>query len=238
MTNDEVALIYGYLHENYRYEDGDLIAIKSRQAHRIGTKLGYLRYSDKMKVECLLNIDGVRFHIGLHQLVFLFHFKKYIKYIGYKDKNKMNLRIDNLYQSSVDEIRFNQSHKTKKYDVTRPSKMGDRFPTRIKINKKTLFLGSWPSQELATEVYNKAKQLRIEGLDPIDIKKNIIKLYPENKMKIGNKSGFTGVHPSKTGFNAQLYINGKNKHLGCFNTPEEAHQAYLQAKQEYANDSR
>ena len=32
-------------------------------------------------------------------------------------------------------------------------------------------------------------------------------------------------------FTAQLHINGKQKHLGCFNTPEEAFQAYKTAKE-------
>ena len=32
-------------------------------------------------------------------------------------------------------------------------------------------------------------------------------------------------------FKAQLWVNGKRRHLGCFNTPEEAFQAYKLAKE-------
>ena len=34
-------------------------------------------------------------------------------------------------------------------------------------------------------------------------------------------------------YRAQIRVNGKNKHLGLFNTPEEAYAAYLSAKRIY-----
>ena len=55
------------------------------------------------------------------------------------------------------------------------------------------------------------------------------------KAKIDNKStGLLGVRPvmgSKT-FYAQITINKKKLHLGCFKTPELAHEAYVKAKRE------
>ena len=40
-------------------------------------------------------------------------------------------------------------------------------------------------------------------------------------------------HKRDQKFHATMQINGKTKHLGYFETPKEAHQAYLKAKREH-----
>ena len=52
-----------------------------------------------------------------------------------------------------------------------------------------------------------------------------------------NTSGYAGVSWSKlhNKWRADIQVNGKGKHLGLFNTPEEAHTAYLAAKEELHN---
>lgn len=45
-----------------------------------------------------------------------------------------------------------------------------------------------------------------------------------------NKIGFLGVSAHQGKWRAQLMINGKRMRFSGFSTPEEAHQAYLQAK--------
>ena len=59
-------------------------------------------------------------------------------------------------------------------------------------------------------------------------KQNILKKQPNNK------SGYMGVDWHKaTGFwRATITIMRKQKHIGLFKTPEEAHSAYLKAKRE------
>ena len=48
-----------------------------------------------------------------------------------------------------------------------------------------------------------------------------------------NKTGFLGVSPhGKTGFRAQLMLDGKVHCLGSYRTPEEAHAAYVKAKRQ------
>ena len=45
-----------------------------------------------------------------------------------------------------------------------------------------------------------------------------------------SSTGFLGVYPSGKRFAAQIGIDGKPKFLGRFDTPEEAHQRYLEEK--------
>ena len=56
---------------------------------------------------------------------------------------------------------------------------------------------------------------------------NIVK--PRN-----NTNEFKGIswHKGVTKWIAQIQLNGKKKHLGCFDTPEEAHVAYCKASDE------
>lgn len=45
-----------------------------------------------------------------------------------------------------------------------------------------------------------------------------------------NKSGFLGVARNHKKWSAYIRLDGKNKNVGSYDTPEEAHQAYLNAK--------
>ncbi len=55
------------------------------------------------------------------------------------------------------------------------------------------------------------------------------------KLSKANKTGFKGVdlHSQNKNFRAQIAVNGKTKHLGCFNTAEEAGAAYDAASKKY-----
>lgn len=44
-----------------------------------------------------------------------------------------------------------------------------------------------------------------------------------------NKIGFKGVVASKRKFKSYISVSGKTKYLGCFKTPEEAHEVYCLA---------
>lgn len=45
-----------------------------------------------------------------------------------------------------------------------------------------------------------------------------------------NKSGFLGVSWNAGAWRASVQLNGRQHHVGRFKSPEEAHQAYLEAK--------
>lgn len=53
----------------------------------------------------------------------------------------------------------------------------------------------------------------------------------QNRTKTWSKVGLLGVVAKGKKFAAQIYVDGKGRHLGCFKTKEEAHMAYLAAKQ-------
>lgn len=50
-----------------------------------------------------------------------------------------------------------------------------------------------------------------------------------------NRKNTKGYYWNKRGkkYYARINVNGKVIHLGCFNTPEEAHSAYLKVKEKY-----
>lgn len=52
------------------------------------------------------------------------------------------------------------------------------------------------------------------------------------KAKSHNQSGLLGVSRSKKRFKAEIRCNGTRHHIGTYDTPEQAHKAYLKAKQE------
>ena len=73
---------------------------------------------------------------------------------------------------------------------------------------------------------------RISNLRDVEAKTNA---QNEIRARKNNKSGYLGVHfrKERNKWVAQLRVNGKHRRFGSFNTPEEAHQAYLEAKRLY-----
>jgi len=89
--------------------------------------------------------------------------------------------------------------------------------------------------------YNGEKKLisewsKITGIKPSTIRRRYLKGLCAEKIfeKRVKKCGYIGVTYTGTGnrYRAIIMIKGKNKHLGCFSTEEEAHKAYCEAKKE------
>lgn len=91
-----------------------------------------------------------------------------------------------------------------------------------------LYYGCWPSTLL--DHRNRIKtDNRIKNLRPATIAQN-----SANSIRSPNKSGYRGVYREEGNKNwfASIKINGKNKNLGTFSDPKEAHEAYQRAARE------
>lgn len=91
--------------------------------------------------------------------------------------------------------------------------------------------GEFPKNEIdhinGIEDDNKISNLR-------DVDK-FINMQNEVRVRKNNACGLMGAHfrKERNKWVAQLRVNGKSRRFGSFNTPEEAHHAYLKAKRLY-----
>lgn len=88
--------------------------------------------------------------------------------------------------------------------------------------------GKWPTEDVdhinGHRDDNRITNLRIGGRSG----------NPRNaKRKSNNTTGFKGVSPSGQKFMARINVDYKRLYLGTFETPEEAHEAYIVAAQKY-----
>ncbi len=75
--------------------------------------------------------------------------------------------------------------------------------------------------------------------DRLDNRRNNLRIATrsQNKMNCGkprdNTSGYRGVAKDRNKWRSQIQVNGELIHLGCFDTPEEASDAYCEAAEKY-----
>lgn len=86
--------------------------------------------------------------------------------------------------------------------------------------------GEWPSGDV-DHINGKKGDNSISNLRLADRSKNMQNLKIANK---NSRTGLLGVHIDKKKFGASITLNYKRIYIGNFDTAEEAHQAYLEAK--------
>ena len=117
----------------------------------------------------------------------------------------------------------------------------NRLYTVIRIDRKDYtahrlawfyMYGTWPKDQL-DHINRVRNDNRIGNLREATMQQN---QWNPSKRK-DNSSGYTGVgwHKKTEKWMAYIVINMKQKYLGLFNTPEEAHTAYVKAKEEHHN---
>ena len=89
--------------------------------------------------------------------------------------------------------------------------------------------GEWPTG-LIDHINGNKSDNRIENLRNVGADGNSQNVRRPNKR---NKSGFMGVIFYQNKWRASMTVNKKSKWLGDYATPEEAHQAYLEAKRKH-----
>lgn len=158
MTDDEVELIYEYLHDNYTYNNGELIRTKEIHGSQIGRSLGTFRcYPDgNATIVARFNIDKKKYSKSLFYLIWLYHYKEMPRYIQHLDGNKTNNKIENLIKSE-NRIIKKTSSKEKGYFLVKDAK-SIRWRARITVNNKIINLGTYINEEEAHAAYLKAKE--------------------------------------------------------------------------------
>jgi hypothetical protein len=251
MTQDEVDLIYDYLHENYEYKDGELIGLNNIGRRKKGEHIGYINDNNKrfgrprMQTSIRLGMRDRTF--SLSQLVYLFFNKKFCKYIMHIDYNQMNNSIENLRECTLNEYHHPKikSFKDKGYIKTRFNKKDVyRVITSRNRGQEILRADSYNTPDEASRAYEYARTLLCdkdltlsEIYEKLRIKfpGNVHKRYTKEikkREKRKKRDLPQGVYLSKNILYSQVMVRGKNKYLGCFDTAEEAHQAYLKSKKE------
>ena len=163
---------------------------------------GYLRV-------CLRNGKNKRMFI--HRLIAIHYIpnpdnKPCVDHI---DHNTQNNNISNLRWVT---IRENSSNRTDQNEYIGVYKKGDKYQAVIYIDGTLKHLGIYDTPQDASDAYQKALEEINKGL-PISYK------------PIPPKSGYIGVTQNRNKYRARLTIDGKNKHLGTFDTPELANLA-------------
>lgn len=93
--------------------------------------------------------------------------------------------------------------------------------------------GEWPPEQI-DHINGIRTDNRIENLRPATVSQN----HVNTKLRDDNTSGLKGVsiHSTSKRWRARLHCNGVEKHLGFFNTKDEASEAYQRAAAEHYGD--
>lgn len=219
MIQDEVDLIYNYLHEHYEYRDGELFNKKTKkQVGSIVVKEGDIHCSFSVR------LNGVNYNFIMQKLIYFMFYKKIPKYIDFIDGNKMNFKIENLME--IKSRRSPGINSNSKYIC----KMKYGFQSYICQEGRKHHIGLYDIEEKAIMV----SLYGIEKLKTMPVKEAIEicqKKFP-TKTNSSRKCLPKGVYKNIKTFYSQIMIKGKKISLGTFSCPEEAHSAYLKAKKE------
>ena len=230
MTQDEVDLIYDYLHENYEYKDGELIQInKGSNRNGINHKIGSLSMHENKpaSLETTIGINKKNYKNPLSHFIYIFHFKLKPIVIKHKDGNPFNNKIENLVNVNHSTEGLSYDKKLKKPNGYSISKYGT-YNVGIQVKYDYFHLGTYECENDATNAYifldNLIRDKNINPALAIEITRKNHPVY------LKNKYGYRGVYKDGNRYRCKF----RNKSIpGSFDTPEEAHAAYLKAKEEY-----
>ena len=86
--------------------------------------------------------------------------------------------------------------------------------------------GTWPA-EFIDHINGDRSDNRISNLREAN---NSLNQQNLSKARAHNKVGLLGVSRNKSRWKAEIRVDGVRKHIGTYDTPHEAHQAYLKEK--------
>lgn len=86
--------------------------------------------------------------------------------------------------------------------------------------------GCWPKNDV-DHINGVRTDNRLQNLREVDRGLN---MQNQRRARSDNSTGFLGVVPNRKRFSAQIRTEGKTRCLGTYDTPEQAHDAYVKAK--------
>ena len=92
-----------------------------------------------------------------------------------------------------------------------------------------LTYGKWPEKSI-DHINGIKSDNRLENLRDVD---DVLNQQNRHRARVDSKSGLMGASPYRNRWKSQIRVNGEVRYLGMFDTPELAHLAYVQAKQQH-----
>lgn len=231
MNQEEVDLIYDYLHKNYRHKDGELI-------RKNGDKLGHIaNHEDSSIFRTALWINGEAKHFIMKKLMYLYYHKKYPSAVICLDGNDFNLDKNNLLESTI-QLRKKASFCKAKYKDKNVYKI--YYYTQ---EKKLIHLGATENlndAEFITELLDDLFLIKKMNLKDIIIylKDTFPSLILKERPNKLDKKGVTYNEKlkSKAKFTSRISFEGKSFNLGYFMTENNAHKAYTYVAERIKNN--
>ena len=230
MDSEEVQLIYDYLHENYEYRDGELIAIKNTYGQRKGRSFGCVKLNPgNAYITAVLVINKNKYSFALSWFIYIFFNKKLPRYISHIDGNRFNNKMENLRECHKREINHKNGEENKGF-----YERNGRYLAYVNYKGNMLSLGSYASSEEARSMYASITSLIInKSPSRKEIKEFANSINPN--VIISTKTGVPGVYLYKDKFKAAITVNGIFILLGYFDSISEAEEIYLKTKSNKQN---
>lgn len=137
----ELAIDNGYTYDSMT---GKIYSIKGVEIKRKSN--GY--------IQCRIYKDNKGYNLLGHQFAWYFTNKECVDCIDHINGIKDDNRIDNLRSITQQENQFNQ-HNNKGYSLNKNGK----YETRIRIDKKLIYIGSYNTESEARNAYLEAKKI-------------------------------------------------------------------------------
>ncbi len=239
MTQDEVDLIYDYLHENYEYKGGDLISkIECGQRHTYkGHKPGCLKKESETNIQIYMRVtvNKKSYDHPSAFFIYLYHFKIWPERIQFKDNNGLNTEIDNLILSTKKEMEHEKAIHKKGY-YKKILKNGEiRYFSLLRTSIGFIYLGSYESEKDAFQIhkYARNKYIKCKTEQDVILLKSALSAEMSHKNTLKNK----GYSWNKNKYAVKIYHKKTYYQIGRYDTEEEARAAYLDAKIKLKNDT-
>ncbi len=183
-------------------------------------------------IEPEVSVSLARFILGLFE-------QKNDFFVFFKDNNPLNCQKENLIKSTHSSCtirRRGARNSSSKYKGVSRSKRNPKWLANIRVNGKSMYLGSFGNEIEAAKAYNIAAKKyfgELAYLNEINENNNATEIFIENKKqkrsRNRNKTGFRGVVIRENGrFRAVIKKDKKLIYIGTFPSPEQAAKAYDQ----------